>query len=55
MDPALAVPENEGVLSLVILSTFEAPLSEEEPRSGANGLDLFGSFIVAVKSTLICA
>ena len=42
VDPALAVPENKGVLSLVILSTFEAPLSEEEPRSGANGLDLFG-------------
>ena len=37
LDPASAVPENEGVMSLVRLSEFEMPLSDVAMRSGVEG------------------
>ncbi|KZR76338.1 hypothetical protein PMIT1323_01178 [Prochlorococcus marinus str. MIT 1323] len=37
LEPIFAVPENEGVLTLVRLSEFEMPLSEAAIRSGVEG------------------
>ena len=36
--PASAVPVNVGVLSLVMLSVLDCPVSEEELRSGVDGV-----------------
>ena len=42
ISPALAVPVNVGVLTLVMLSVLEAPLSEAVVRAGALGVGTGG-------------
>ena len=52
MEPASAVPEKVGVLSLVKLSELDLPASEAATRSGFEGL-IFLSFTNSVNCLLV--